>query len=126
VLTTGDVGSMLARLSGRRWHLYNFPEHFYFHTSRSVRRLLENAGFGVRALRREAMVVSAAYALERVSKTLLGGRGRTGVRALARVWLPLNLGDVITVYAESLGPTAESVRRCAAVVDRPIDHQGRF
>jgi len=100
VLSTGDVESLAARVSGARWHLYNFPEHLYFHTERSVRRLLERAGLRVRATRREPIVVSAGYALERLQKTLLGGRARIKPGWLERVWLPINLWDVMTVYAE--------------------------
>ncbi|MFN8542849.1 MAG: class I SAM-dependent methyltransferase [Candidatus Binatia bacterium] len=98
-LTTGDVESVVARLSGERWHLYTFPEHLYFHTPRSVRTLLQRSGFEVRAIRREGMVVSAAYAVERVAKTLLGGRGRLRLPALSRLCVPVNLGDVLAVYA---------------------------
>jgi len=99
VLSTGDVESLVARLSGERWHLYNFPEHFYFHTEASVRRLLEGIGLRVRAARREAIVVSAAYALERLTKSLLRGRARMRVPLFDDVWLPINLRDVMTVYA---------------------------
>ncbi|MFQ5417401.1 MAG: methyltransferase domain-containing protein, partial [Myxococcota bacterium] len=40
VLSTGDVGSLAARVSGSRWHLYNLPEHLFFYSRESLRRLL--------------------------------------------------------------------------------------
>lgn len=98
-LTTGDVDSLVARISGERWHLYNFPDHFYFHTERSLRRLLERIGFRVVAVRREAMFVSLSYAIERVTRSYLGGAGRRLSGWVPEVFFPATLHDVMTVYA---------------------------
>jgi SAM-dependent methyltransferase len=99
VLTTGDVESLAARLSGERWHLYNLPEHFYFHTERSARLLAEQAGFRPVAVRREPMTVSLSYAIERIAKSYLGGAGRQLGKWLPDVFFPATLHDVLTLYA---------------------------
>jgi SAM-dependent methyltransferase len=99
VLTTGDVDSLAARLSGERWHLYNLPEHFYFHTEPSVRSLAEQAGLRPVAVRREAMTVSVSYAIERVAKSYLGGAGRRLGHWLPEILFPASLHDVLTLYA---------------------------
>lgn len=99
VLTTGDVESAVARLSGARWHLYNLPEHLYFHTEQSVRAIAERAGFRVVAVRRHAMVVTLAYAVERLADSYCGGVARRLGEWLPRVTLPVTLHDVMTLYA---------------------------
>lgn len=99
VLTTGDVESVVARLSGERWHLYNFPDHFYFHTGRSLRRLVEQAGLEVVALRREPMVVSLPYAIERITRSYFRGAGRQLGKWVPSVLFPVSLHDVMTLYA---------------------------
>jgi cyclopropane fatty-acyl-phospholipid synthase-like methyltransferase len=99
VLTTGDVESAVARASGERWHLYNFPEHFFFHTERSLRGIAEQAGLRVVAVHRDAMIVSLSYAIERVARSCLGGFGRGLGRKLPEVLFPATLHDVMTVYA---------------------------
>ena len=90
----------MARLSGSRWHLYTLPEHLFFFSRESLRRLLEAHGFRVESMRAETGVYTLGYLVERLRKSLLGRRARRPGRwpgALIRV--PLNLGDVVTVSA---------------------------
>jgi len=115
LLSTGDAGSLAARLSGARWHLYTLPEHLFFHTRESLRRLLEAHGLHVERLRAEAALYPLGYLVERLWKTLL--RRPTG-RALrfpgARLALPLNLYDVVTVEARRLQGTSAAPARPSA------------
>ena len=46
-LTTGDVGSLLARASLRRWHLMTPRHHMVFFSRATINRMLESAGFEV-------------------------------------------------------------------------------
>jgi SAM-dependent methyltransferase len=106
LLSTGDVGSLAARLSGARWHLYTLPEHLFFHSRRSLRLLLETHGFRVESLRAESSVYTLGYLVERLRKTIF----RRPARASAR-WpgsdlrIPINLFDIVTARAV-LGPGA--------------------
>ncbi|MBW2269466.1 MAG: class I SAM-dependent methyltransferase [Deltaproteobacteria bacterium] len=99
-LTTGDVGSLVARLSGPRWHLYTIPEHLFFYTRESLRLLLERHGLEVEWMRADGAIYTLGYQVERLRKTLLGTTARTGRTwpgASARV--PVNLFDIVTVCA---------------------------
>lgn len=100
LLCTGDVGSLMARLSGARWHLYTLPEHLFFHSRRSLRRLLEAHDLQVESMRAESAYYTLGYLLERLRKTVAG---RAGGRAENRGWRKLcvavNLFDVVTVRA---------------------------
>ncbi len=102
VLSTGDVGSWAARLSGARWHLYTLPEHLFFFSRESLRRLLAAHGLTVVRVRAEGAVYTAGYLVERLRKTLLGSR-----RPLAfpgSHWpVPMNLFDIVTVEAVRAG-----------------------
>jgi len=100
VLTTGDVGSLLARLSGPRWHLYTIPEHLFFYSRRSLRILLEAHGFRVESMRAEGAIYTLGYLVERVRKTLLGSRSpRNGSWPGSQIRIPVNLFDIVTVSA---------------------------
>lgn len=106
VLTTGDAGSLLARISGGRWHLYTLPEHLFFFTRRSLRVLLEEHGLRVVSIRAESAIFTLGYLFERLRKTLLGRPGRSGRSEEqpvgwpgARLRIPVNLFDVVTVTA---------------------------
>ncbi len=100
-LSTGDLGSLCARLTGSRWHLFNLPEHLFFFTRASLRGLLEACGLRVVRSRYEVNWVPLRYVAERLSKTagarrraVGGGRGRLG-----RLLVPATLFDVLGVYA---------------------------
>lgn len=105
VLTTGDVGSLVARLSGRRWHLYTLPEHLFFHTRSSLLRLFEAHGLEVRTMRSDASHYTLGYVVERLRKTLLG-RPSSGPPKWpgARLPIPINLFDIVCVEARAPGP----------------------
>lgn len=104
VLTTGDVGSLVARVSGARWHLYTLPEHLFFYTRRSLRILLESHGLRVEHVRAESSVYTLGYLVERLRKTLLRReRSRAASWPGARLRVPVNLFDVVTVTGVRTG-----------------------
>ncbi len=100
VLTTGDVGSLAARLSGPRWHLYTIPEHLFFYTRKSLRMLLEAHGFRVESLRAEGSTYTLGYLMERLRKTLLGHSSPARSRwPGSQLRIPVNLFDIVTARA---------------------------
>jgi SAM-dependent methyltransferase len=99
-LTTGDVGSLTARLSGARWHLYTLPEHLFFYGRRSLSLLLAQHGLEVERMRADASRYPLAYLVERLRKTLLGGAPSSPARwPGARLSVAVNLFDIVTVHA---------------------------
>ncbi len=46
-ITTGDIGSLNARLRGARWRMIHPPTHLHYFSKNSLRRLLERYGFEV-------------------------------------------------------------------------------
>jgi SAM-dependent methyltransferase len=104
VFTTTDVGSLVARLSGSRWHLYTLPEHLYFFTRRSLEILCEAHGFEVEKMSAESAYFCLGYLVERVRKTLLGHAGSdTSSWPGSKIRIPVNLFDIVTVRARRLG-----------------------
>jgi len=99
-LSTGDIGSLAARVCGRRWHLFNLPEHLWFFTVTSLRHVLRRAGLKVVRVEREICWYTLQYLLDR----LLHSLGRAPVRlpssALHRLAAPVSLFDIVTVYAQ--------------------------
>ena len=64
LLTVPDAGSRLARLLGRRWWSV-LPMHVQYFTRRSMRMLLERAGFDVLDVRTHAKAFSVGYYADR-------------------------------------------------------------
>ncbi|MEK6274792.1 MAG: methyltransferase domain-containing protein [Actinomycetota bacterium] len=108
-LSTGDVGSVVARASSRRWHLLTPQHHNYFFTRRSLSLALERAGFTVLAVRYLAARYSVRYLVHKL-RTLSDLRSLRrlerglGASRLGSVAVPLNLWDIVTVVARSEKP----------------------
>jgi SAM-dependent methyltransferase len=97
-LSTGDVVSLCAWLSGKRWHLYNLPEHLFFFSPRSLKLLLQRVDCRAIALRREVNWVSVEYAFQRLFKRAGKANGRPD-RLCSRWFVPATLLDVVGIYA---------------------------
>jgi SAM-dependent methyltransferase len=49
-LTTGDIGSVVARMRGERWRMIHPPSHVNYFSRATITRLLTDAGFEVRQI----------------------------------------------------------------------------
>ncbi|MGK5087751.1 class I SAM-dependent methyltransferase [Bdellovibrionota bacterium FG-2] len=96
VLTTMDYSSVFARLTGRKWP-WLMPMHLYYFTPMTMQALLKKAGFEVIQRTTYTHVVSLGYLLYKLNGKFLGKFRDRGI--LKRVFLPVNFGDFMTVYA---------------------------
>jgi 2-polyprenyl-3-methyl-5-hydroxy-6-metoxy-1,4-benzoquinol methylase len=109
VLSTGDAGSALARLFGRRWHLLTPRHHNYFFTRKALFLALEGAGLTTLMSRHLAARYSARYLAHKL-RTLsdlqpLRELERQLSRSRLGAWsVPVNLGDIVTVVARADTP----------------------
>jgi SAM-dependent methyltransferase len=99
-LSTGDIGSLVARASGAHWHLYNLPEHLWFFSVPSLKRMLRRAGLHVIGVQREICWYTAQYLLERLVYSLGRRPARFPVAPiLRRINVPVTLLDIVTISA---------------------------
>ena len=100
-LSTGDIGSLPARLSGRRWHLLTPEHHNFFFEKRTLRRLLESSGFEVLEARRRASLHSVSHVLYKLGSFAVFRRAASRARSsrMGRAGIPINLYDIVTVVA---------------------------
>ena len=102
-LTTGDIGSAMARWRGDRWRLIHPPTHLHYFTRSSLTALLTRAGFSVVSVRYPAIYRS----LRQIARGVLVSGRRRGDRLYAAVagwraldWaVPLNTRDIMAVVA---------------------------
>lgn len=104
--TTGDIGSLNARLRGRRWRMIHPPTHLHYFSVKTAQRLLTVHGFetvhvshpgALRSLRSILYIVLALrmgrpHWYERVARL-----------PIARLSIPLNLGDIMFIIARRSG-----------------------
>ena len=103
-LSTGDVDSRMARISGRFWHLMIPPQHLYFFSPGTITRLLAAAGFEAIEIHKPGKRVPLDFALWKLTSLAAPGLRRGVLRAcvtlgLGRIALRINLGDIMTVHA---------------------------
>lgn len=103
-LSTGDVRSTLARLSGSRWHLLTPHHHNYFFSRRTLRLLLAQAGFEIVSVRARASRYSIGHLVYKLQTLAQFAAVRRAAAAVRRsrpgaVALPVNLFDIVTVVA---------------------------
>ena len=103
-LSTGDASSAIARLSGRRWHLLTPEHHNFFFTRDHLARYLKEQGFELLSTKYVWSSYSIGYVAHKsqtlVSTPRLARLIRTFARTrLARMRIPLNLYDIVTILA---------------------------
>lgn len=79
VLTTGDIGSLYARVARQHWRLMTPPQHLFYFSRRTLSRMLEKTGFEVVRVCYPWKVVPWRLVLYQISpwiKSLLGPLGR--------------------------------------------------
>lgn len=106
-LSTGDRGSWLARLQGRRWRQIHPPSHLFYFSRSALRALCQ--GLGVQVLEFETVRVyrrvrSALYTLQQLRPGSISGRLAIRLLRFLPTWLldadvPLNLGDTVRMTA---------------------------
>ncbi len=117
-LSTGDIRSLAARITGRRWHLFNLPEHLWFFTMPALQHLLNRAGLHVISVEREVCWFTGEYLLERLMFSATGRHAWwPGLNWLRRVSLPCTLLDVVTVHARK--PAERQLRLAPPEPRRP-------
>jgi SAM-dependent methyltransferase len=95
VITTGDFASVIARLMGRRWRLMTPPQHLWFFTEESVRRMSVALGLTMTHVDHPWKIVPASLILFQLQRML--GFGGSGMAAAGRLGVPVNLFDAMRI-----------------------------
>lgn len=102
VFSTGDYGSLLRRLTGKRWRLFADPTHNFFFNEATLRRLLRQTGYEIIRITREGKWVSLSMILHQCRLPFANRiRKWLGVRGF-NPSLYVNLWDVVTIFARPI------------------------
>ncbi len=108
VLSTGDIGSFGAKLMGRHWHLLLPPQHIYYFSQETIKKLFEKTGFEIIEIKYWGKVMTLTHFFRRLSflfpnKPLVYLFKLIASTSLSRMRLELNLFDIMTVFANKKG-----------------------
>ncbi|OGY18569.1 MAG: hypothetical protein A2900_03085 [Candidatus Chisholmbacteria bacterium RIFCSPLOWO2_01_FULL_50_28] len=116
VLNTGDTGSFLAKIQGKRWHFFIPPQHFFYFSQKNLSQLLTQCGFRVLGIDHKGKWITLRYFFhlarqiqqDPVSKF---GFSVFGKIAPGKIPIYINLFDNITVYASKTPNTEDASNR---------------
>ncbi len=97
VLTTGDFGSMLARATGRSWRLMTPPQHLWFFTVDSIRRLAARLGLEVVEIAHPWKIAPLSLIFYQIGRALGVQRASAGGSGASRLGVPVNLFDAMRI-----------------------------
>ncbi|MBI3361890.1 MAG: class I SAM-dependent methyltransferase [Chloroflexi bacterium] len=102
VIHTMDIESLFARLMGRRWP-WLMEMHLYFFSRRTLKAMLEAAGFELIRAEAQGRYLRLGYVVTRIqpySRPLAVMLGwLTDALGWRETAIPINLGDLFTAYA---------------------------
>lgn len=91
VISTGDIASLLGRISGKRWRMITPPLHVYFYSRQTLSKLLETYGFKV-------VSIKSVYKYQNLN-SIFRFLFNVDKSAIPKLPLKIGLGDVIQVIA---------------------------
>ena len=95
VITTGDFASLTARLMGTRWRLMTPPQHLWFFTRESVRRMTAPLGLSMEHFDHPAKIVPLSLIIFQLRR-MFGIRGAP-VFVASGIGVPVNLFDAMRI-----------------------------
>jgi SAM-dependent methyltransferase len=105
VITTGDFGSLYARLAGAHWRLMTPPQHLWFFSRESMRRIAASLALEVELFDHPWKIVPLSLITFQLGRML--GRKTGGAPVASRVGLPVNLFDAMRIVLRKPKPAAE-------------------
>lgn len=93
VITTGDFGSVYARLSGPRWRLMTPPQHLWFFNSESMRELSRSLGLKLEACDHPWKLVPLSLIGFQIRRML--GLRRSNAGHSSHIGIPVNMFDAM-------------------------------
>ena len=105
-ITTGDIGSLVARLRGRRWRMIHPPTHLHYFSAGTLRLMLDRAGFDVVHLSHPGITRNVQAALYIILELKIGAPALFAAVRRLRAFdfsLTVNLFDIMFVIARRRG-----------------------
>ena len=106
-ITTGDIGSLNARIRGKKWRQIHPPTHLHYFSVATLSKLLERHGFTVVHVSHPGNLINVdtvlyiTLVIQRRRKKLYKWLKRLLGR-LGNLYIPINLGDIMYVIARKV------------------------
>jgi SAM-dependent methyltransferase len=101
VITTGDFASLHAKLLGARWRLMTPPQHLWYFTRDSIRRISRPLGLSIESCDHPWKIVPISLIAFQIRRML--GMRTVGTSTTRDMGLPVNLFDAMRIVLRKSG-----------------------
>lgn len=102
--STGDVESFYAHIMGRFWHLLTPPQHLFYFSAKSVRKMLDRYGFAVNEITHRGKYATCDFILFKARETfgavVKSFQMIAGLFGFGSSRIYINIYDIMTCVAE--------------------------
>lgn len=102
LLTTGNINSFYARISGKYWRLMTPPQHVTFFSDKTIRNLFERHSFKIIELSCPYKLVPIGLILYQITRRFKIKLPNFILQTLSKIFFPINLFDTMRVIAIKL------------------------
>jgi SAM-dependent methyltransferase len=108
MLSTGDAGAAVSRISGRHWHLLTPRHHNFYFTAETLGRYLTERGFEISYLGHPGAYYSLRYLVYKLRTMVPRSRAVNALgewmaaKPMGELSFRVNLGDILTLHARRL------------------------
>jgi 2-polyprenyl-3-methyl-5-hydroxy-6-metoxy-1,4-benzoquinol methylase len=99
VLTTGDIGSLYGKITGKNWRLMTPPQHLSFFSVDTLSKMLKKAGFEIVVAEKPWKKVPLKLVIYQIISRL-GFKNTSFVQKLPNLGVPVNLFDAMRIIAK--------------------------
>jgi len=104
ILNVGDISALFAKIFGQKWYILIPPTHLYFFNARTIKAMLNKAGFDVFKIERCGKWISLRVSFFRLSYIFNNGLINNFFKHISQsrignIKIYFNFHDVMTVYA---------------------------
>lgn len=104
ILTTGNFASPLARLTGKYWRLMTPPQHLWYFTPESLRKLAAGNGMQVEDCSSPWKIVPLSLIFFQIARMIgLDATASNSLKAINKVGIPVNLFDAMRLVLRKQG-----------------------
>lgn len=97
IMSTGDIGSLFAKLQGKDWHLLNPPQHLSFFSTKTISTLLESIGFSQIKITHPSAYYPISYLVHKLES--MYGQSIPIPKTISQKNIPVNLWDIMEIQA---------------------------
>jgi len=102
LLTTGNINSMYAKISGKYWRLMTPPQHVTFFSEKTIQKLFVQHGFKIIEISTPYKLVPLGLILYQLVRRFKIKLPDFILKTLSKIYLPVNLFDAMQVIAVKL------------------------